>query len=57
LKQTVRPEFINRIDEIVMFTPLTKKTLRNCWFTTQKCDQNVAQQNITMDATPEASTI
>jgi ATP-dependent Clp protease ATP-binding subunit ClpB len=22
LKQTVRPEFINRIDEIVMFTPL-----------------------------------
>lgn len=23
LKQTVRPEFINRIDEIVMFTPLT----------------------------------
>ncbi|MEG1229902.1 MAG: AAA family ATPase, partial [Flavobacterium sp.] len=23
LKQTVRPEFINRIDEIVLFTPLT----------------------------------
>ena len=24
LKQTVRPEFINRIDEIIMFTPLNK---------------------------------
>ncbi len=23
LKQTIRPEFINRVDEIVMFTPLT----------------------------------
>jgi len=25
LKQTVRPEFINRIDEIIMFTPLDKE--------------------------------
>ncbi|MDX9697885.1 MAG: AAA family ATPase, partial [Bacteroidales bacterium] len=24
LKQTIRPEFINRVDEIVMFTPLTR---------------------------------
>ncbi len=24
LKQTIRPEFLNRIDEIIMFTPLTK---------------------------------
>ncbi|MDV7397324.1 AAA family ATPase, partial [Arthrospira platensis SPKY1] len=27
LKATVRPEFINRIDEIVMFTPLTKNDI------------------------------
>jgi ATP-dependent Clp protease ATP-binding subunit ClpB len=27
LKQTVRPEFINRIDEIVMFTPLTSENI------------------------------
>ena len=27
LKQTVRPEFINRIDEIVMFTPLTVENI------------------------------
>ncbi|MEO0045381.1 MAG: Chaperone protein ClpB 1, partial [Bacteroidota bacterium] len=28
LKQTVRPEFINRIDEIVMFTPLTAANIK-----------------------------
>ena len=28
MKQTIRPEFLNRIDEIVMFTPLTKDDVR-----------------------------
>jgi ATP-dependent Clp protease ATP-binding subunit ClpB len=28
LKQIVRPEFINRIDEIVMFTPLTNANIK-----------------------------
>ncbi len=28
LKQTIRPEFLNRVDEIIMFTPLTKKDVR-----------------------------
>ena len=28
LKGTVRPEFLNRIDEIIMFEPLTKKNIR-----------------------------
>jgi ATP-dependent Clp protease ATP-binding subunit ClpB len=28
LKQTVRPEFINRIDDIIMFRPLTKDDVR-----------------------------
>jgi ATP-dependent Clp protease ATP-binding subunit ClpB len=28
LKQTVRPEFINRIDEIVMFRPLSQRDIR-----------------------------
>ena len=27
LKQTIRPEFINRIDEIIMFTPLNEKEI------------------------------
>lgn len=28
LKQTVRPEFLNRIDEIIMFDPLSRKDIR-----------------------------
>ena len=28
LKQTIRPEFLNRIDEIIMFQPLMKKEIR-----------------------------
>jgi ATP-dependent Clp protease ATP-binding subunit ClpB len=28
LKQTIRPEFLNRIDETILFTPLSKKHLR-----------------------------
>jgi len=27
LKQTIRPEFLNRVDEIIMFSPLSKKHL------------------------------
>jgi ATP-dependent Clp protease ATP-binding subunit ClpB len=27
LKQSVRPEFVNRIDEIIMFEPLSKKDI------------------------------
>jgi ATP-dependent Clp protease ATP-binding subunit ClpB len=27
LKQTIRPEFLNRIDEIIMFTPLSRKEI------------------------------
>ena len=29
LKQTIRPEFLNRIDEIIMFQPLMKNDIRN----------------------------
>jgi ATP-dependent Clp protease ATP-binding subunit ClpB len=28
LRETVRPEFLNRIDEVIMFTPLTKEDIR-----------------------------
>ncbi|MFA7272977.1 MAG: ATP-dependent chaperone ClpB [Crocinitomicaceae bacterium] len=28
LKQTIRPEFLNRIDEILLFTPLTKSNIK-----------------------------
>ena len=29
LRQTIRPEFLNRIDEIIMFTPLDEKQIRD----------------------------
>jgi ATP-dependent Clp protease ATP-binding subunit ClpB len=29
LKQTIRPEFLNRIDEVIMFQPLMKKEIKN----------------------------
>ena len=29
LKQTIRPEFLNRIDETIMFTPLNEQQIRD----------------------------
>jgi ATP-dependent Clp protease ATP-binding subunit ClpB len=55
LKQTVRPEFINRIDEIVMFTPLTSENIKEIvGLQIKSVTKLLAQQNITLDATPEA---
>lgn len=55
LKQTVRPEFINRIDEIVMFTPLTNANIAQIvGLQLKSVTKMLAQQAITMDATPEA---
>lgn len=55
LKQTVRPEFINRIDEIVMFAPLTTANIKEIvGLQLNGVIKMLAQQNITMDATPEA---
>lgn len=55
LKQTVRPEFINRIDEIVMFTPLSRENLREIVSLQLKSvSAMLAQQHITLDATQEA---
>jgi ATP-dependent Clp protease ATP-binding subunit ClpB len=57
LKQTVRPEFINRIDEIVMFTPLTPANIAQIvGLQLKSVTKMLAQQGITMDATPEAIT-
>ena len=55
LKQIVRPEFINRIDEIVMFTPLTNANIREIvGLQLKSVIKMLAHQQITMDATPEA---
>jgi len=55
LKQIVRPEFINRIDEIVMFTPLTKADISKIVALQLKgVIKMLAAQQITLDATQEA---
>uniref|UniRef100_UPI00404AA025 ATP-dependent chaperone ClpB n=3 Tax=Flavobacterium sp. TaxID=239 RepID=UPI00404AA025 len=55
LKQTVRPEFINRIDEIIMFTPLNSNDISKIvGLQLKEVGKILAAQSITMDATPEA---
>src|SRR5690606_26125548 len=55
LKQTVRPEFLNRIDEIVMFSPLTEDNIKQIVeFQLKNVAKMLEQQHIVMDATPEA---
>ncbi|TDQ17530.1 ATP-dependent Clp protease ATP-binding subunit ClpB [Algoriphagus boseongensis] len=54
LKKSVRPEFLNRIDEVIMFEPLTKAVTRKIvdiqWREIQK---RLAEANIEIEATPE----
>ncbi|WP_044398598.1 ATP-dependent chaperone ClpB [Lacinutrix sp. Hel_I_90] len=55
LKQTVRPEFLNRIDDTILFTPLTKENIKEIVGLQLKgITKMIAQQGITFDATPEA---
>ncbi|PKP24713.1 MAG: ATP-dependent chaperone ClpB [Bacteroidetes bacterium HGW-Bacteroidetes-2] len=55
LKQSVRPEFLNRIDDIVMFTPLTKNNIQEIVGLQLKgLSKMLAKQHITLDATEEA---
>lgn len=55
LKTMVRPEFLNRIDEIIMFTPLTKGNIEQIvTIQLKSVFKMLTQQHITMDATPEA---
>ena len=55
LKQTVRPEFLNRIDDTIMFTPLSKENIVEIvGLQLKNVTKMIAQQGITFDATPEA---
>jgi ATP-dependent Clp protease ATP-binding subunit ClpB len=55
LKQTVRPEFINRIDDITMFTPLSKDNIKDIvGLQLNLVKKMIAKQEITLDATEQA---
>ncbi|WP_299522708.1 ATP-dependent chaperone ClpB [Winogradskyella sp.] len=55
LKQSVRPEFLNRIDDTIMFTPLSKQNIVDIvGLQLKSVTKMIAKQGITFDATPEA---
>ena len=55
LKQTVRPEFLNRIDDIIMFTPLFESDIEQIVGLQLKgLTKMLAKQHITLDATEKA---
>ncbi|OBQ55290.1 ATP-dependent chaperone ClpB [Tamlana sp. s12] len=55
LKQTVRPEFLNRIDDTIMFTPLSKENIVEIvGLQLKSITKMIAAQGITFDATAEA---
>lgn len=55
LKQTIRPEFLNRIDELIMFTPLNRNEIRDIVSLQFKQVQHtLAEMGITLDASQEA---
>jgi ATP-dependent Clp protease ATP-binding subunit ClpB len=55
LKKSIRPEFLNRIDDIIMFTPLSKDNIRSIVeLQLEQLKKLVMKQHITIDATQEA---
>ncbi len=55
LRQNIRPEFLNRIDDIIMFTPLNKKNIVEIVrLQIELLKKLVDKQHITIDATEEA---
>lgn len=55
LRQVLRPEFLNRVDEVVLFEPLTEEHARKI-LTIQfkEVQKRLAEQNITLEATDVA---
>ena len=55
LKRTIRPEFLNRIDETIMFMPLTKHEIAEVVTLQMKnVQQMLLAQGFTLDWTPKA---
>lgn len=55
LKKTIRPEFLNRIDEVIMFEPLTREDVTNIVrIQFRHIADRLAEQHIKIRATEEA---
>jgi ATP-dependent Clp protease ATP-binding subunit ClpB len=55
LKQTIRPEFLNRIDELIMFTPLNRSEIRNIVdLQFRHVQDTLKEMGVTIEASDEA---
>ena len=55
LKQTIRPEFLNRIDEIIMFTPLNEAEIEEIvGLQINSIKKMLARNGVTLEVTPAA---
>ena len=55
LKRTIRPEFLNRIDDVIMFTPLTREDVRSIVDIQLKdIKSKLLEQGISFDVTEDA---
>jgi len=55
LKKTIRPEFLNRIDDIIMFQPLSREEVEQIVkLQMQQVQAMLAEQGYHLEATPEA---
>ncbi|ERJ59153.1 ATP-dependent chaperone ClpB [Sphingobacterium paucimobilis] len=55
LQKTIRPEFLNRIDEIIMFTPLSRNEIGSIVrMQFERVQRQLAEQNIFLSASEEA---
>jgi ATP-dependent Clp protease ATP-binding subunit ClpB len=55
LKKSIKPEFLNRIDEIVMFTPLNMSEVQDIVrLQIRNLQQNLAKKNIALEVSEEA---
>ncbi len=55
LKQTIRPEFLNRIDELIMFTPLSREELKDIVkLQFRQVQQTLEEMGISLEASDEA---
>lgn len=55
LRKTIRPEFLNRIDETIMFTPLTREDMKDIVrIQFNRIVKRLGNQNLQIEMSPEA---
>ena len=55
LKRSFRPEFLNRLDEIIIFKPLTRENIdKIVGILLGRLEKRLAEENLTLEVTPRA---